>query len=189
VIENLETVRSRKTARSHRVAHRVADPHAERRGDGASTIARNITERVRYQEQLIALSERDALTGLRNRRRFERDIADQVERPSIREHAVLMMIDLNGFKKINDLHGHKVGDQVLKAVAAALRGRLRDSDMVARIGGDEFAIVMPYAASTTRRHRDGLKTLINACSVDVAGAPRIKLGEHRAGGDKSRDGE
>jgi diguanylate cyclase (GGDEF)-like protein len=124
------------------------------------------------------MSERDALTGLRNRRRFERDIADQVERAHrYGEHAVLMMIDLNGFKKINDLHGHKVGDQVLKAVAAALRGRLRDSDMVARIGGDEFAIVMPYArVDNAQGIADGLKTLINACTVDVVGSPRIKLG-------------
>jgi diguanylate cyclase (GGDEF)-like protein/PAS domain S-box-containing protein len=179
VIENLETVRSRKDGTQVTVSLTVS-PIRTLSGEvtGASTIARNITERVRYQEQLIAMSERDALTGLRNRRRFERDIADQVERAHrYGEHAVLMMIDLNGFKKINDLHGHKVGDQVLKAVAAALRGRLRDSDMVARIGGDEFAIVMPYArVDNAQGIADGLKTLINACTVDVVGSPRIKLG-------------
>jgi diguanylate cyclase (GGDEF)-like protein len=63
-----------------------------------------------FHEQLMELSERDALTGLRNRRRFELDVADQVQRAHrYGEVAVLMMIDLNGFKKINDVHGHRVG--------------------------------------------------------------------------------
>ncbi|MGC1420635.1 MAG: PAS domain S-box protein [Acidimicrobiales bacterium] len=178
IIENHETVRSRKDGTQVNVSLTVS-PIRTLSGEvtGASTIARNITERVRYQEQLIELSERDALTGLRNRRRFDRDIAEQVERAHrYGEHAVLMMIDLNGFKQINDRHGHKVGDQVLKSVASALRGRLRDSDMVARIGGDEFAIVMPYArVDNAQGIADGLKKLINSCVVNIEGAAKIRL--------------
>jgi diguanylate cyclase (GGDEF)-like protein/PAS domain S-box-containing protein len=178
VIENYETMRTRKDGTQVNVSM-TASPIRSVSGEvtGASTIARNNTERLRYQEQLIELSERDPLTGLRNRRRFERDITDQVGRAHrFGEHAVLMMIDLNGFKKINDMHGHKVGDQVLRAVAAALKGRLRDTDMVARIGGDEFAIIMPYArVDTIQTIVDGLHELIKGCSFEVVGSSKIQL--------------
>jgi diguanylate cyclase (GGDEF)-like protein/PAS domain S-box-containing protein len=178
VIENYETMRSRKDGTQVNVSLTVS-PIRSVTGEvtGASTIARNNTERLRYQEQLIELSERDPLTGLRNRRRFERDITDQVGRAHrFGEYAVLMMIDLNGFKKINDMHGHKVGDQVLRAVAIALKGRLRETDMVARIGGDEFAIIMPYArVDTIQTIVDGLHELINGCSVDVMGSLKVRL--------------
>lgn len=177
-IENYETMRGRKDGTQVNVSLTVS-PIRSLSGEvtGASTVARNNTERLRYQEQLIELSERDPLTGLRNRRRFERDIADQVGRAHrFGEYAVLMMIDLNGFKKINDLHGHKVGDHVLRSVAAALKGRLRDTDMVARIGGDEFAIIMPYArADTIQTIVDGLHELIKGCSVDVVGSAKVQL--------------
>jgi PAS domain S-box-containing protein len=132
VIENHETVRTRKDGTNVNVSLTVS-PIRARSGEiiGASTIARNITERLHYQEQLIELAERDPLTGLRNRRRFELDVADQVHRAHrYGEIAVLAMIDLNGFKKINDIHGHRLGDKFLKAVAAALKGRLRDTDMI-----------------------------------------------------------
>ena len=170
VIENHETVRTRKDGTHVNVSLTVSPIRAQS-GDviGASTIARNITERLHYQEQLIDLAERDPLTGLRNRRRFERDVADQVHRAHrYGEIAVLAMIDLNGFKKINDVHGHRLGDKFLKAVAAALTGRLRDTDMISRIGGDEFAIIMPYARlETAMVITDGLRVLIGECSVAV----------------------
>jgi diguanylate cyclase (GGDEF)-like protein/PAS domain S-box-containing protein len=174
VIENHETVRTRKDGTRVNVSLTVS-PIRSPDGPivGASTIARNITERLHYQEQLIELSERDSLTGLRNRRRFERDVADQVHRAHrYGEVAVLTMIDLNGFKKINDLHGHRLGDKFLKVVATALTRRLRETDMISRIGGDEFAIIMPYARlETSAIITEGLRELISECSVvTVAGA-------------------
>jgi diguanylate cyclase (GGDEF)-like protein/PAS domain S-box-containing protein len=170
VIENHETVRTRKDGVRVNVSLTVSPIRAPSGVViGASTIARNITERLHYQEQLIDLAERDPLTGLRNRRRFELDVADQVHRAHrYGEIAVLAMIDLNGFKKINDVHGHRIGDKFLKAVAAALKGRLRDTDMISRIGGDEFAIIMPYARlETAMVITDGLRTLISECNVAV----------------------
>jgi diguanylate cyclase (GGDEF)-like protein/PAS domain S-box-containing protein len=178
VIENHETVRARKDGTLVNVSLTVSPIRtSDGRVTGASAIARNITERLRYQEQLVALSERDALTGLRNRRRFERDIADQVGRAHrYGEYAVLMMIDLNGFKSINDVHGHRAGDQVLKSVATALMGRLRDTDLVARIGGDEFAIVMPYARlDTAESIAESLRELIRDCALNIPGASKLHL--------------
>jgi diguanylate cyclase (GGDEF)-like protein len=79
-----------------------------------------------------------------------------------------MVVDLDAFKAINDLHGHKVGDDALKAVATALTRRLRETDLVARLGGDEFAVLLPHADEQgTALVADGLTRVIAACSVDV----------------------
>jgi diguanylate cyclase (GGDEF)-like protein len=140
---------------------------------GASTIARDISVRLRYQEQLRRLAEHDSLTGLRNRRRFERDIAEQVGRARrYGELATLLMIDLNGFKRINDTYGHRIGDRVLKTIAAALKSRLRETDVVARVGGDEFAVLMPYANAE--------QGAIIACDVaEVVNGCRVETDDHR----------
>ncbi|HTU78875.1 MAG TPA: diguanylate cyclase [Solirubrobacteraceae bacterium] len=129
----------------------------------------DISERKRMEEQLRHLADHDPLTGLRNRRLFEHDLKLQVARSQrYGEQAAVMMIDLDSFKAINDAHGHKVGDDTLRAVATALTRRLRETDLVARIGGDEFAVLLPHA---DRRGMslvaDGLARVIAACSVDL----------------------
>jgi len=111
-----------------------------------STIAHDITERLRYQQQLRHLADHDALTGARNRRRFEQELSTQIGRcRRFGERAALLILDLDNLKEITDEHGHRAGDAALKAVAGALKRRLRESDTFARIGGDEFAILLPYA--------------------------------------------
>jgi diguanylate cyclase (GGDEF)-like protein/PAS domain S-box-containing protein len=169
-IDNLETVRERKDGTQVDVALTIS-PIRDRDGVviGASIIARDIGVRLRYQEQLRRLAEHDSLTGLRNRRRFERDIAEQVGRARrYGEQATLMMIDLNGFKRINDTCGHRTGDRVLKTVAAALRARLRETDVVARVGGDEFAVLMPYAdAEQGGIIALDIKDVVNRCRVET----------------------
>lgn len=96
----------------------------------------------------------DSLTGLLNRRVFDpmlvRMLADA--RRSGREISVLM-IDADHFKRINDLYGHPVGDQVLRMLADTLRGRLRASDIIARFGGEEFAVLLPETPSSKARAR------------------------------------
>ncbi|MGP1628717.1 MAG: GGDEF domain-containing protein [Giesbergeria sp.] len=95
-------------------------------------------------DSLCELSSRDPLTGLANRRHFhtalEREL-DRVARSG--EAALLMMLDIDHFKRINDTYGHVAGDVVLQTVATALAGCVRPMDTLARYGGEEFAIVMP----------------------------------------------
>jgi diguanylate cyclase (GGDEF)-like protein len=104
------------------------------------------TERVRIEHELSDLQGRDALTGLMNRRRFEAELQRHVAHG--RRYGIggaLIVMDVNGFRSINDEHGTRAGDRVLAGVARALANRLRDTDLCARIGGDQFAVLLPRA--------------------------------------------
>ena len=95
-------------------------------------------------EDLQILSIRDPLTGLSNRRYFIQAFADELARISRRQASLsLIFLDLDRFKRINDSHGHQVGDQVLQATAAHLRSCCRPYDTPARWGGEEFIILLP----------------------------------------------
>jgi len=93
---------------------------------------------------LCTLSSRDALTGLSNRRQFELAIAREIDRVArAGEPALVLMADIDHFKRVNDTHGHAAGDEVIKVVAQALQDCVRPMDTVARFGGEEFAIILP----------------------------------------------
>jgi diguanylate cyclase (GGDEF)-like protein len=93
---------------------------------------------------LCNLSSRDALTGLANRRHFESVLTRELDRVArAGEPALLLMIDIDHFKRVNDTHGHGAGDLVLKSVAESLLQCVRPMDTVARIGGEEFAVALP----------------------------------------------
>ena len=95
-------------------------------------------------DSLCELSSRDALTGLANRRHFEMVLAREIDRVArAGEPALLLLLDIDHFKRVNDSHGHAAGDLVLKAVSDALLECVRPMDTVARIGGEEFAVVLP----------------------------------------------
>jgi diguanylate cyclase (GGDEF)-like protein/PAS domain S-box-containing protein len=111
---------------------------------GFRGIVRDIDARKKAEATILHMAYHDALTGLPNRMLFNDrlNVAISAARRSNKKFAV-MMLDLDKFKKINDTSGHSVGDQLLQSVGNRLRGRLRKSDTVARMGGDEFMLLLP----------------------------------------------
>lgn len=128
---------------------------------------------IELRERLRVQALRDPLTGLLNRRFVEEWIdreaarADRTGRPF-----GVIMADVDHFKAINDIHGHDAGDQLLKAVADALRGALRAGDMPCRYGGEEFLILMPdVEADTLAKRADLIRERVAAVRLDHGGTP------------------
>ncbi|MFN3414421.1 MAG: GGDEF domain-containing protein, partial [Thermoanaerobaculum sp.] len=116
----------------------------------ARQLERLVEERTRElaekAHQLARLAETDELTGLANRRKFFETLRSELQRlwrAPQESRLALLLVDLDNFKDINDTLGHSAGDLVLKAVAGALATSVRSTDTVARIGGDEFAVILP----------------------------------------------
>ncbi|WP_082087834.1 DUF4084 domain-containing protein [Domibacillus indicus] len=110
---------------------------------GIFGIGKDITENKKNEEQIKYLAYRDSLTGLFNRARFEKELAQTAAAAEQANEAfAVFFIDLDRFKNINDTLGHDIGDQLLKAVADRLKNCVRDKDIVARQGGDEFTLLI-----------------------------------------------
>ena len=106
----------------------------------------DITERKRVEAHLQHMADHDPLTGLLNRRRFEQELERHVAH--VRRYGpegAVLVIDVDRFKQVNDAYGHTTGDRVIASVARVLHRRLRSTDTVARVGGDEFAVLLPKA--------------------------------------------
>ncbi|MBJ7522067.1 MAG: EAL domain-containing protein [Solirubrobacteraceae bacterium] len=113
----------------------------------------DISDRRRYEAHLKHLADHDPLTGLYNRRAFERELDRHLER--VREdgaRGAAIVVDVDHFKQINDLEGHHAGDDLIKAIARGLRQRVRLGDVLARLGGDEFAVLMREGGIAEARH-------------------------------------
>ncbi|HWB67465.1 MAG TPA: diguanylate cyclase [Mycobacteriales bacterium] len=129
----------------------------------ASRERRAYAELDENRQQLAALvgvleeiADCDSLTGLWNRRRFDRELGNQIARcRRLGESAALLILDVDGFKHINDTFGHSRGDEALRAIAHALTARLRETDGAARIGGDEFAVLLVGTAPDDARRLAG----------------------------------
>jgi diguanylate cyclase (GGDEF)-like protein/PAS domain S-box-containing protein len=107
--------------------------------NGVVINARDVSDTRAFQERLAHEASHDALTGLPNRRRMQ-DALDA----SLRDEAVaVLFVDLDGFKPVNDAHGHEAGDELLRQVAQRLSSCVREQDVLARVGGDEFVVLMP----------------------------------------------
>ena len=103
---------------------------------------RDIAERKRTEEQLVRLARYDTLTGLANRTVFVESLDHAIARARRGEHFAVLYLDLDHFKDVNDTLGHPIGDLLLQAVARRLQASVREVDLVARFGGDEFAIIL-----------------------------------------------
>ena len=123
---------------------------------------RDITEFKEREAAIFTLAHRDALTGLMNRRHFS-DEAEKLLVLSRRSRlmSAIIYLDLDGFKAVNDTHGHAAGDSLLRSVAARLKAHARQSDLLARFGGDEFVVFLfnsteAQSLTTARRYQNSL---------------------------------
>ena len=159
----------------HLEAH-VTDLRQERWVRGVVLNARDVTERIKLEEQLTHQAFHDSLTGLPNRSLF-RDRLDQALARAKRsgEFIAVLLIDLDGFKQVNDSLGHDAGDQLLSEVARRFKHIVRESDTAARFGGDEFALLLECV--TEREVVAFAQRLLDGVAETVAIAGReISLG-------------
>jgi diguanylate cyclase (GGDEF)-like protein len=143
------------------------------------------------EAQILALSLTDHLTGVGNHRRFEQELTTEIKRfERTGEPLSAFMADLDHFKQINDRYGHETGDVVLAAFGGLLRGQLRATEIASRIGGEEFAVLLPHtdlddAITTAERIRIAIAAAaIPSMPHGVTasfGVARIEPGEDRAG--------
>lgn len=115
--------------------------------DGSTLIllsGRDMTERAHFERQLRYLADHDVLTGTLNRRRFGEELDREIARVIRYRHpGSVLLLDIDHFKDVNDTFGHHAGDELVRAFAELIRERLRATDVIARLGGDELAMLLP----------------------------------------------
>lgn len=145
---------------------------------GATTIVQVLdqTERDRYEAELRQVANHDSLTGLLNRRGFRERVADSLSTGRRRNEArTLLLIDIDHFKTINDLHGHAVGDTMLRDVAEQIRAVIGPGDPASRIAGDEFAVLCVDGPTSARASADALLALVRLRATEARAAGRPPL--------------
>ena len=108
-----------------------------------AALAAGVIARLRHTDEALRLAATDGLTGLLNRRALEERLHGEIVASAYRRPVALMMIDLDDFGGVNNLHGHLAGDEALRIVASVIRAHLRQSDAAGRYGGDEFVVILP----------------------------------------------
>ena len=121
------------------------------------TILRDVSDRKRLEDDLRALADYDELTGIYNRRRFQDEVEKHLTASRrFGDPLTLLLLDVDSFKQINDTYGHQTGDIALQVVAGALRSAVRETDVVGRLAGDEFVVLL------TRADEIGIDRVIDA---------------------------
>ena len=147
---------------------------AKRFGDAAALAIDNAHIRARLEHQ----AETDALTGLYNHRSFHDRLRQELLRASAAHETVaVVMLDLDDFKRVNDVYGHGVGDHLLQQVADVLRGSVRATDVVCRVGGEEFAVILPAGdvrSATALAERIGVA--LGALEAEAIGKLSVSTG-------------
>ncbi len=140
--------------------------------------ARTLLDFKNYLDSCEEAAFTDHLTGLANRRRFERQLGREVERTRRYGRAFcLLLLDIDHFKLVNDNHGHEAGDEALRRLANALQAGTRGIDTAARIGGEEFAIILPETDSARGLEvADRLREEIKATEIPAAGHITVSIG-------------
>jgi len=138
---------------------------------------REVARRVAAEKHAGELAMQDALTGLANRRRFDQELKAAIAAPPRTDgsHAVLLL-DLNSFKRVNDLYGHGIGDEVLINIAMRLRQACREDDLIARLGGDEFAILARQLAGSEDATSIALRVIKELEQPIITGSMHHKVG-------------
>jgi len=163
-------------------------------------LGREVKNRAQAEALATSLAETDHLTGFLNRRALHKNTIDLIKDAQSRENDVaFMMLDLDNFKNINDMHGHAAGDQVLKQVAKRLVKTLPDHALLARFGGDEFACVMsfdPHRPQVVERLAEDIVEKIavpisnNAVHLTVTtslGIAKVNAGDHNRDSEEEGD--
>lgn len=156
---------------SRRLMHWSSTPKLSADGSVEFLVAigMDVTDQRREKHLLEDLAHRDALTNLYNRAFFEKRLAEDFQSAAQNNMTLaLFYIDLDGFKPVNDQFGHEVGDAVLREVAVRLRKGLRQNDIICRVGGDEFAVILPGLSTredVNRVAEQMIKRLSRVCKV------------------------
>ena len=129
------------------------------------------------QAELRRLASVDELTGIANRRWFSAMAGRELERCRRFNHPLaLLMIDIDHFKQVNDTHGHAIGDEVLRAFTRVLESNLRSLDLLGRLGGEEFAVVLPEAdQAAAEQTAERLRSAVEAMAIPLADGSHIRL--------------
>ena len=141
-----------------------------------TTVIRDITERKRGEDLLRQLADHDSLTGLRNRRSFEEHLGREVAVAGrYGMHGAVLLIDIDGLKDVNDQLGHALGDEFIRAAGTLITARMRTTDVVARVGGDEFGVLLPHAdVETAEQVAEELLVALREHPIAL-GAQRMRL--------------
>jgi diguanylate cyclase (GGDEF)-like protein/PAS domain S-box-containing protein len=152
----------------------------------------DISERRRFEQRLRYLADHDALTGLANRRRFRGELEQQIAfYARYGGQGAVLILDVDHFKHVNDTAGHQAGDNVIRNIAELLRARARVSDAVARLSGDEFAVLLPQTdREGAIRFAEDLRREVRLQSTATGPTPiTVSIGVAMFGGETEDGGE